>query len=231
MKVSLRSPLMLPRVAIVDPDLLAGLPPARARGQRPRRAVAADRAVPVHPRQRRSPTRSRARASPRSARSLRRGACAGADRRRSAPISPSPASSAACASRTPAWARCTASRRRWAGCSARRTAPSAPRCCRPCWRVNLAALRARAPDHPALPRFRELAVIAHRPADARDRGRDRLGRRTLTARREDPGASPDIRPRRADPGLVTKARDASSMKGNPVELDESELAEIVSAPL
>ena len=33
------------------------------------------------------------------------------------------------------------------------------------------------------------------------------------------------------PLLVAKARAASSMKGNPVELDEAELAEIVSASL
>ena len=33
------------------------------------------------------------------------------------------------------------------------------------------------------------------------------------------------------PGLVEKARAASSMKGNPVELNDAELAEIVTASL
>ena len=116
MKASLRSPHMLPRLALVDPDLLAGAPARRAGGQRPRRAVAADRALPLRPGQP-GHRRPGPRGHRRSARSLRRAVLEGADAGARARTWRWPACWAACAWPTPGWAPCTASPRRSAACS------------------------------------------------------------------------------------------------------------------
>ena len=97
-------------------------------------------------------------------------------------------------------------------------------------RVNLRGLRQRQPASPALARYREIAaIVTGRPdADAEDAvaWMESL-RRALAI----PGLSrwgateADIGP------LVAKARAASSMKGNPIELEEGELAEIARASL
>ena len=50
-KASLRSPLLLPKLAVVDPDLLVGLPRTDHRRQRHGRALPADRAAAVPARQ------------------------------------------------------------------------------------------------------------------------------------------------------------------------------------
>ena len=50
-KASLRSPLMLPRVALVDPELTYGLPPAITAIHRPRRPHAAHRTLRQRARQ------------------------------------------------------------------------------------------------------------------------------------------------------------------------------------
>jgi alcohol dehydrogenase class IV len=93
--------------------------------------------------------------------------------------------------------------------------------------VNLRALRARSPAHPALPRFDELAALVTGRAGAsaeegiawvrelcRDLAIPGLGRY---------GMSPaDV------PSIVAKARAASSMKANPLPLTDDELAEIAA---
>ncbi|WP_163865703.1 iron-containing alcohol dehydrogenase [Myxococcus eversor] len=96
--------------------------------------------------------------------------------------------------------------------------------------VNLRALRARAPEHPSLPRFRELAVLLTGRAEAREE--DALS--WVEALRADlriPGlATYGLTPARL-PELVTKARAASSMKANPLTLTDAELAEIATRSL
>jgi alcohol dehydrogenase class IV len=98
--------------------------------------------------------------------------------------------------------------------------------------VNLRALRQRVPTHPALPRFRELAaLLTGRPIEAvdanegvtwvaelcRDLGIRGLGHLGLG--------------RAQIPELVAKTRAASSTKGNPLALLDAELEEIASRAL
>ena len=97
-------------------------------------------------------------------------------------------------------------------------------------RVNLEALSRRRPESLALARYREIAaIVTGRPdADAEDAV---LWTESLVRALAIPGLSrwgateADIGP------LVAKARAASSMKGNPIELEEGELAEIARASL
>jgi alcohol dehydrogenase class IV len=97
-------------------------------------------------------------------------------------------------------------------------------------RVNLAALSRRRPASPAVERYREIATIVTGRPDARlEEAVEWV--ESLVRALAIPGLSrwgateADIGP------LVAKARAASSMKGNPVELEESELAEIARASL
>lgn len=94
--------------------------------------------------------------------------------------------------------------------------------------VNVAALRERAADSPALPRYREVARVLTGRGDATIEDgvawvRDvvaELGVRPLAA--YGVGAA-DL------PLLVTRAQRASSMKGNPIALGERELHAILAA--
>jgi alcohol dehydrogenase class IV len=97
-------------------------------------------------------------------------------------------------------------------------------------RVNLRALETRAPDHPARARFRDVAVLltGRGEAIAAD-GIAWLDQ--LCAALAVPGlarygvTAGDI------PALVAKARDASSMKANPLPLTDEELTEIATRAL
>jgi alcohol dehydrogenase class IV len=227
-KVSLRSPLMLPRAALVDPDLLRGLPPhvvaasgldAFAQLVEPFLSVRANPPVDALCRE----------GLVRSARSLRRAfegdsseavrvdlalaslfgglalanAGLGAVHGFAAPVGGmfDAPHGAACAALLPA-----------------------------VLRVNLEALSRRRPQSPALARYREIAVIVtgRTEADAEDAV---VWTESLLRALAIPGLSrwgateADIGP------LVAKARAASSMKGNPIELEEGELAEIARASL
>lgn len=227
-KVSLRSPLMLPRAALVDPDLLRGLPPhvvaasgldAFAQLVEPFLSVRANPPVDALCRE----------GLVRSARSLRRAfegdsseavrvdlalaslfgglalanAGLGAVHGFAAPVGGmfDAPHGAACAALLPA-----------------------------VLRVNLEALSRRRPRSPALARYREIAVIVtgRTGADAEDAV---VWTESLLRALAIPGLSrwgateADIGP------LVAKARAASSMKGNPIELEEGELAEIARASL
>jgi alcohol dehydrogenase class IV len=227
-KASLRSPLMLARAAIVDPDFLVGLPPpvvaasgldAFAQLVEPFVSVRANPLVDGLCREGLS----------RSARSLRRAfegdgaedvrvdlalaslfgglalanAGLGAVHGFAAPIGGlfDAPHGASCAALLPA-----------------------------VLRVNLRALRQRRPDGPALARYREIAVIVTgRPDAEADDGVawvEALVRALAIPGLSRWGAS------EADVGrVVAKARLASSMKGNPIELDDVELAEIARASL
>jgi alcohol dehydrogenase class IV len=97
-------------------------------------------------------------------------------------------------------------------------------------RANLAALRSRAPGHPALARYEEVArLLTGRPQALADEGASwlealvhSLGVPRLKALGLTEGAMA---------GVVERARQASSMKANPIELSADELANVLSAAL
>jgi alcohol dehydrogenase class IV len=94
--------------------------------------------------------------------------------------------------------------------------------------VNLAALRARAPQHPALDRYGEIARLVTGRSDATvEDGIDWV--RALCAELNIPalrawGINEDDLP-----GIVEKAAKASSMQANPLPLTCDELMAVLSA--
>jgi len=227
-KASLRSPLMLARAAIVDPDLLVGLPPhvaaasgldAFAQLVEPFVSVRANPLVDGLCRE----------GLVRSARSLRRAfegdasesvrvdlalaslfgglalanAGLGAVHGFAAPVGGlfDAPHGAACAALLPA-----------------------------VLRVNLRALRHRRPQSPALARYREIAaIVTGRPEADADEAVTWV--EALVRALEIPGLSRWGATDADVARLVAKAGSASSMKGNPIELDGAELAEIARASL
>jgi len=98
--------------------------------------------------------------------------------------------------------------------------------------VNLRALRARAPQHPALPRFRELAaLLTARPQEDVEAEDGLRFVEELCQALEIPGLAHHGLTRTELPALVARAREASSMKGNPLALTEKELTEIAESAL
>jgi len=227
-KASLRSPLMLARAAIVDPDRLLGLPPrvvaasgldAFAQLVEPFLSVRANPLVDGLCRE----------GLARSARSLRRAfegdsseavrvdlalaslfgglalanAGLGAVHGFAAPVGGlfEAPHGAACAALLPA-----------------------------VLRVNLAALSRRRPASPVLARYREIAaIVTGRPVA--DAGQAVVWTESLVRALAIPGLSRWGATAADVPALVAKARVASSMKGNPIELEEDELVEIARASL
>jgi len=97
-------------------------------------------------------------------------------------------------------------------------------------RVNLGALSRRLPASPALARYREIAAIVTGRADAS--AADAVAwTQSLVRALAVPGLSRWGATEADVPALVAKARAASSMKGNPVALEEDELVEIARASL
>jgi len=97
-------------------------------------------------------------------------------------------------------------------------------------RVNARALAARAPDSSARARCREIATMLTGRNDASiEDGVEWVVK--LCRALEVPGLSRYGMTADKIPELVTKARAASSMKGNPLPLSEGELTEIVTASL
>jgi alcohol dehydrogenase class IV len=96
--------------------------------------------------------------------------------------------------------------------------------------ANVEALRSRAPENPALARYAEVAaMLTGRPAATAEDGVRWIA--ALCRRLEIPGLR-SYRVSEADVAdLVAKAAKASSMKGNPIVLTESELARIISRAL
>jgi alcohol dehydrogenase class IV len=227
-KASLRSPLMLPRAAIVDPDLLLGLPAhvvaasgldAFAQLVEPLVSVRANPLVDALCRE----------GLTRSARSLRRAY--------EGDLSESVRVDLALASLFGGLALANAGLGAVHGIAAAVggafDAPHGATCAAllpAVVRVNLAALQCRRPESPALDRYREIAaIVTGRPAaEARD-GVEWVGE--LVRALEIPGLSHWGACASDVPALVARARAASSMKGNPVELDGAELADILSASL
>jgi alcohol dehydrogenase class IV len=227
-KASLRSPTMLPRLAIVDPDLLVGLPPAvvaasglDALSQLIEPFLSA-RANPITDALAREGIR-------RSARSLRPAVTVALDADRREDL----ALASLCGGLCLANAGLGAVHGFAAPAGGMFAAPHGAVCAAllaPVMEVNLRALEARAPAHPGRARFAEVAALLTGRADATAAegiawvrglvtalGIPGLGRHGLRA---------------ADlPQLVERARAASSMRGNPIALLDEELHEIAAKAL
>ncbi|WP_225410273.1 iron-containing alcohol dehydrogenase [Stigmatella hybrida] len=222
-KASLRSPLMLPRVALVDPDLLAGAPAAvlsssglDALSQLIEPFVCS-RANPLTDALAREGIR-------RSARSLRRAVLEelGAPEREDLALASlfgglclaNAGLGAVHGFAAPAGGMFQAPH--GAVCAALLAATL---------EVNLRAVRARAPGHPVLGRFQEVAALLTGRTEARaEEGITWV--RELCQALSVPGLGRYGLTRAEVPLLVEKARAASSMKANPLVLTDEELTEI-----
>lgn len=228
-KASLRSPLMLPRVAIVDPDLLAGL------GRSTIAASGMDALAQVI-----EPLLS-SRANPftdalardgirRSARSLRRAYEEGMG---DAEVREDLALASLFGGLCLANSGLGAVHGLAAAIGARLSAPHGAVCAAvlgASTHVNLRALRARAPEHPALQRAGELAcLLTGRPDAEAEAGISWLA--DLTAALSIPGLGSYGLTEAAIPEVVVAAQRASSMRGNPLALSDDEVAEIVTRSL
>ncbi len=228
-KASLRSPLMLPKVAVVDPDLLAGVP---------QQTIAASGMDALS--QLIEPLLSR-RANPltdalardgirRSARSLHRAYEDGMQ-------DPFVREDLALASLFSGI--CLANSGLGvvhgiaAAAGARLSAPHGAVCAAvlaAAMEINLRALRDRARDHPALSRMGEVATLLTGRSDASPE-QAITWLEDLTTALSVPGlASYRLDPDGID-AVVTAAQKASSMRGNPIELSDDEVGEILTRSL
>jgi len=228
-KASLRSPLMLPRVALVDPDLLAGVP---------KTTIAASGMDALS--QLIEPLLSR-RANPftdalardgirRSARSLHRAYREGME-------DPGVREDLALASLFGGM--CLANSGLGAvhglaaAAGARLSAPHGAVCAAvlaATMDVDLRALRGRAPDHPALDRISEVATLLTGQPDAPSEDAIAWLRRLTTALSIPGLASYGLDQNEIAP-VVMAAQKASSMRGNPIDLSDEEVGEIVTHSL
>jgi alcohol dehydrogenase class IV len=228
-KASLRSPLLLPKVAVVDPDLLVGVP-------KPTIATSGMDALS----QLIEPLLSR-RANPftdalardgirRSARSLRRAYEEGME---DAGVREDLALASLFSGMCLANSGLGAVHGLAAAAGARLSAPHGAVCAAvlaAAVEVNQRALRERASSHPALPRMTELAtLLTGRPDASTEDAIAWLDE--LTAALSIPGlASYGLAQADID-AVVAAAQKASSMRGNPIELSNAEVSEIVTRSL
>jgi alcohol dehydrogenase class IV len=225
-KASLRTPLMLPKVAVVDPDQLVGVPPP---------TIAASGMDALS--QLIEPLLS-ARANPftdalardgirRSARSLRR---AYADGMTDPDVREDLALASLFGGLCLANSGLGAVHGLAAAAGARLSAPHGAVCAAAlaaAVEVNLRALRDRAPDHPALPRFTEVAVLLTDRADARPE--DGIAwLQELTEALAIPGLAGYGMGEDDVAAVVAATQRASSTRANPIELTDAEIGEIVS---
>lgn len=228
-KASLRSPLMLPKLAVVDPDLLVGVP-----GQ----TIAASGMDALS--QLIEPLLSR-RANPftdalardgirRSARSLHR---AYEDGMEDAGVREDLALASLFGGLCLANSGLGAVHGLAAAAGARLSAPHGAVCAAvlaATVQVNLWALRERVPDHPALSRLAEVATLLTGQAGASPEDAI-VWLQELTATLSIPGlASYGLDQAEIAP-VATAAQRASSMRGNPIELSDDEVSEIVTRSL
>jgi alcohol dehydrogenase class IV len=227
-KVSLRSLMMLPRVALIDPELMVSLPPAITASTgmdaltqviEPFTGNAANAMTDVFCRD----------GIARAARSLRRAYRDGNDLEAREDM----ALTALFGGMALANAKLGAVHGFAAPIGGMFDAPHGAVCAAllaPVMRANVAALRSRLPWHPALNRYTETARLLTGNADAQaEDGPDWV--EALTRDLEIPGLNTyGIRPD-AFPEIAEKAAQASSMKGNPVEFTVEELTAILSEAL
>jgi alcohol dehydrogenase class IV len=227
-KASLRSPTLAPVVAVVDPDLLVGAPASLlltagfdALSQLIEPFLSA-RASPLTDAWAREGIR-------RSVRSLRRAVQEGADAAAREDLALASLLGGLCVAN----AGLGAVHGFAAPAGGMLEAPHGALCAAllaPVLAVNLRVIAARAPNHRSLPRFAELAVLlTGRPsadaqqsvsfleALARDLGVNGLGRLGMK--------ETDV------PGLLERTKRTSSLRGNPIELTDEELAEIAHRAL
>jgi alcohol dehydrogenase class IV len=228
-KVSLRSPLMLPRLAIIDPELTYGLPPD----------VTASTGLDALT-QLIEPFLSNA-SNPltdslcregiqRAARSLRKACQNGAD--------PQAREDMCLASLFGGLALANAKLGAVHGLAAPLGGmfPSAPHgalCARLLpfvLETNLAALQERAPDSPTLARFDEIARLLTGKPKARAEDGLRWLKQVVKALKIPALKQYGIQTSDV-PEIIAQAQKASSMKGNPIELSESELGGILAQAL
>ncbi len=228
-KASLRSPLMLPKLAVVDPDLLLGVPkPTIAASGMDALSQLIEpllslRANPFTDALARDGIR-------RSARSLRRAYQEGME-------APGVREDLAIASMFSgiclANSGLGAVHGLAAAAGARLSAPHGAVCAAvlaAAMDVNLRALRERAPDHSALQRIAEVAsLLAGRPEASPEDAITWLAE--LTAAMSIPGLANYGHSQDAIATVVTAAQRASSMRGNPIELSDQEVTEIVTRSL
>ena len=228
-KASLRSPLLLPKVAVVDPDLLTGLsqPTIAASGMDALsqliEPLLSSRANPFTDALARDGIR-------RSARSLRRAYQEGME-------DPAVRDDLALASLFGGM--CLANsglgavHGMAAAAGARLSAPHGAVCAAllaAAMGVNLRALRDRALDHPALRRMAEVATLVTGQSEATPE--DAIGwLQELTAALSIPGLASYRLSEEEIPAVVMDAQKASSMRGNPIELTDAEVSEIVTRSL
>jgi alcohol dehydrogenase class IV len=227
-KASLRSPLMLPRLAIVDPDLLAGAPaPVLASSG----LDALSQLVEPYLSARANPlTDALAREGiVRSARSLRRACLEGADAAAREDLALASLLGGLCLAN----AGLGAVHGFAAPVGGMFEAPHGAVCAAllaPSLEVNLRALRERAPDHPALARLRELAGwLTGRPGATEEEGIAWIA--DLCRALRVPGLAHYGMTAEAVPAVVERARAASSMRANPIALTDADLAEIATRAL
>ena len=228
-KASLRSPLMLPKVAVVDPDLLAGLPSATiaASGM-----DALSQLIEPLLSQRANPF-SDALARDgigRSARSLRR---AYQERMEDAAVREDLALASLFGGICLANSGLGAVHGIAAAAGARLAAPHGAVCAAvlaAAMEVNLRVLRERAPEHPALLRMAEVALLLTGQPDATPED-GILWLQELTAALSIPGLASYRLSEDEIPAVVTAAQKASSMRGNPIELTDAEVTEIATRSL
>jgi alcohol dehydrogenase class IV len=222
-KASLRSPLMLPRVALVDPDLLTGAPAAviassglDALSQLVEPFLSA-RANPLTDALAREGMR-------RSARSLRRAVLENLDAAAREDLALASLFGGLCLANSGLGAVHGFA----APMGGMFQAPHGAVCAAllaASLEVNLRALRARAPQHPTLARFQEVASLLTGNAEAR--AEDAIAWvKELCQALSVPGLRRYGLTETEVPRLVEKARVASSMKANPLTLTDEELTEI-----
>ena len=232
-KASLRSPFMLPWLAIVDPDLLAGAPREVITSSgldalsQLIESFLSSRANPLTDALARDGIR-------RSARALPRGAALGLDAH--ADLREDLALASLSGGLCLANAGLGAIHGFAAPAGAMFDAPHGAVCAAllpHVLDVNLRALRARAPAHPALGRFRELgSLLAGRPGAEDDEPEEAVRWVTrLCGALAVPGLSHYGMGPGDIPALVASTKRASSTKGNPIELTDPEYTEIAERAL
>ncbi|WP_224364750.1 iron-containing alcohol dehydrogenase [Hyalangium versicolor] len=227
-KASLRSPLMLPRVALVDPDLLKGSPKPVISSSG---LDALSQLIEPYLSARANPlTDALAREGMRrSARSLRRAVLEDFD----APAREDLALASLFGGLCLANSGLGAVHGFAAPMGGMFHAPHGAVCAAllaASLEVNLRALRARAPEHPSLPRFQEVAALLTGRSDARAEEAT-IWVKELCQALSVPGLRRYGLTEAEVPRLVEKARVASSMKANPLVLTEAELTEIATRSL
>jgi alcohol dehydrogenase class IV len=227
-KVSLRSPLMLPAVALVDPELTYDLPPrlTAATGLDALTQCIEPFVSPLANPLSDAVAREGMR---RAAGSLRTAFRDGADRAARREM----ALASLCGGLALANSKLGAVHGFAAPLGGLFPVPHGTACARlltPVTAANVAALRARSPDSPALARYDEVARIL--TGDLAARADDAVAWiRNLVAELDLPGLAEFGVGEGGLAEVVGKAQRASSMKGNPVELTEAELTNVLRAAL